>query len=126
METDLNIRVLKCFDAGLDTLGSASKIVYGYLLRKSGLKRDDIPDDPGDFMQALRTLFGQGAGMLEMSIVRELKQAFDLTGENQGLADVLSVVRDKVRSKPQPDELASSRIHTNHAGPSKVRHRQSG
>ena len=95
MVSSLNIQVLQCIDVGMDSLGGTSKhIVYWYLAQKRNLTRDGILDDPNAFIEALRTLFGQGAGILERTIIRQLRQTFNVTfGEN--LTEVLALVRRK-------------------------------
>jgi hypothetical protein len=91
----LNPDISQCIDAGLDTIGASSKkVVYWYLSEKRNLKREKIADNPTVFLETLRTLFGQGAGILERMIVGQLKQAFHLTlGEN--LQEVLALVKEK-------------------------------
>ena len=95
MVSTLNMQVLQCIDVGMDSLGGTSKhIVYWYLAQKRNLTRDGILDDPNAFIEALRTLFGQGAGILERTIIRQLRQTFNVTfGEN--LTEVLALVRRK-------------------------------
>lgn len=103
--------ISQCIDAGLDTIGASSKkIVYWYLSQKRNLKREKIPDDPAAFLEALRTLFGQGAGILERTITRELRQAFNITmGEN--LEEVLALIRRR----------DSSSVKGNHSGTNPAR-----
>jgi len=91
----LNPDISQCIDAGLDTIGASSKkVVYWYLSEKRNLEREKIAGNPAVFLETLRTLFGQGAGILERMIVRQIKQAFHLTlGEN--LEEVLALVNEK-------------------------------
>lgn len=90
----LNPDISQCIDAGLDTIGASKKVVYWYLSEKRNLEREKIADNPAVFLETLRTLFGQGAGILERMIVRQIKQAFHLTlGEN--LEEVLALVKEK-------------------------------
>ena len=95
MVSSLNAQVLECVDAGMDTIGGTSKrIVYWYLAQKRSITRDGIVDDPNAFIDALKTLFGQGAGILERTIIRQLRQTFNVTfGEN--LTEVLALIRRK-------------------------------
>jgi hypothetical protein len=94
----LNPDIYQCIDAGLDTIGTSSKrIVYWYLSQKRNLSREKIPDNPTVFLDSLKTLFGQGAGILERTIIRELRQAFNITlGEN--LEEVLALIKRKSSS----------------------------
>jgi hypothetical protein len=93
MQLNTNSQVLACIDEGMNSIGSAGRqTVYWYLAKKSDLKREGIPDHPSEFLEALKNLFGQGAGILERTIMRELKQGFNITlGEN--LAEVLSLIK---------------------------------
>ncbi len=95
MVSSLNAQVLECVDAGMDSIGGTSKrIVYWYLAQKRSITRDGIVDDPNAFIDALKTLFGQGTGILEKTIIRQLRQTFNVTfGEN--LTEVLALVRRK-------------------------------
>jgi hypothetical protein len=103
----LNPDISQCIDAGLDTIGASSKkIVYWYLSQKRNLQREKIPDNPAVFLDALKTLFGQGAGILERMIVRQLKQAFNITmGDN--LEEVLTLVKRK-----DPSSVTSNHLRT--------------
>jgi hypothetical protein len=106
----LNSDISQCIDAGLDTIGASSKkIVYWYLSQKRDLKRESIPDNPRIFLEALKTLFGQGAGILEKTIMRELKQAFNITlGEN--LSEVLALVIRKDSSSISGDHVRTGSV----------------
>jgi hypothetical protein len=97
MQSSLDTAILDCFDAGLESIGNApKKMIYWYLLEKFRLPREKISENPGGFLDALRQLFGQGAGVLEKTIVRALKQKFKITlGED--LVEVLSLIRQIVR-----------------------------
>jgi len=96
MATNLNAQVLQCIDAGMDSIGNTSKnIVYCYLVQKGKLTREGILDDPTSFIEALKNLFGQGAGILERTIVRQLRETFNIKLEVETLTDVLVVIREK-------------------------------
>jgi len=106
------MQVLQCIDVGMDSLGGTSKhIVYWYLAQKRNLTRDGILDDPNAFIEALRTLFGQGAGILERTIIRQLRQTFNVTfGEN--LTEVLALVRRKDSSTAADTHLRTGSAKT--------------
>jgi len=124
MVSTLNMQVLQCIDVGMDSLGGTSKhIVYWYLAQKRNLTRDGILDDPNAFIEALRTLFGQGAGILERTIIRQgagilertiirqLRQTFNVTfGEN--LTEVLALVRRKDSSTAADTHLRTGSAKT--------------
>jgi len=112
MVSTLNMQVLQCIDVGMDSLGGTSKhIVYWYLAQKRNLTRDGILEDPNAFIEALRTLFGQGAGILERTIIRQLRQTFNVTfGEN--LTEVLALVRRKDSSTAADTHLRTGSAKT--------------
>ena len=95
MESESNLKVLRCIDAGLNSIGTAGRqAVYWYLAQKLDLKREKIPDHPNEFLDALKKLFGQGAGILERTVVKQLRQTFDITlGEDMG--EVLALIKGK-------------------------------
>ena len=96
MMSNLNAQLLQCIDAGMDSIGNASKrMVYWYLVQKRSISRERILDDPNAFVEALKSLFGQGAGILERTIVRQLRETFGIALEMDGLADVLVVIKEK-------------------------------
>jgi hypothetical protein len=110
MQSSVDTAVLDCFDAGLESIGNAPrKMVYWYLLEKFRLPKEKIPGNPEGFLAALRQLFGQGAGVLERTIVRELKQRFKITlGDD--LVEVLSLVRQTIR--PSETNATLQNLHS--------------
>jgi hypothetical protein len=93
MGSEPNLKVLGCIDTGLGSIGMAGReAVYWFLAQKLGLKREGIPDHSNEFLEALKNLFGQGAGILEKTIVRQLRETFNITlGENLG--EVLALIK---------------------------------
>jgi hypothetical protein len=53
----------------LTAMGVDNISVLYYHLEKLGVKRNEIPDKPMEFSNALRVIFGQAASILEMQIV---------------------------------------------------------
>lgn len=100
--------ISQCIDVGLDTIGASSKkIVYWYLSQKRNLRREKIPENPSVFLEALKTLFGQGAGILERTITRELRRTFNITmGET--LEEVLALVKRKDSSSVRENHLGAN------------------
>jgi hypothetical protein len=95
--TEFSLKVIECVDRGLGALGEAARrLVYWFLETKSHLKKEEIPDDPTEFVGALGALFGQGAGLLEKRIIKELEQTFNLTlGGGETFAETLTMIRAK-------------------------------
>lgn len=113
MESESNLKVLQCIDAGLESIGSAGRqTVYWYLAQKCDLKREGVPDQPNEFMKALKNLFGLGAGILERTIVRQLRQTFKVTlGESLG--EVLTLIKRKNLSALASNHVGTGSIETN-------------
>jgi len=99
--SDFDLKVTECVDRGLGALGEAARrLVYWFLDSKIHMKKDQIPDEPVEFVGALESLFGQGAGLLEKRIIRELEQTFNLILGGEGLAETLVLIRAKRQSSP--------------------------
>ncbi len=66
--------IVSCIDKGLSVLGeSGRRALYFHIESKFGVTKDDIPEKPQEFVSALRTLFGEGATILEVAIAREIR-----------------------------------------------------
>lgn len=114
--TEFNLKVVECVDRGLGALGEAARrLVYWFLDSKNHLKKDQIPDKPVEFVGALKSLFGQGAGLLEKRITKELEQTFNLILGGEGLADTLELIRAKRQSSLTRDHNPASK-----SGPRKL------
>ena len=53
----------------LNVLGVDNMAVLYHHLEKMGVKRNEIADKPVEFSNALRTIFGQAASILESQII---------------------------------------------------------
>ena len=111
MESESTVKVLRCIDEGLSSIGTAGRqTIYWYLAQKLDLKRETIPDHPNEFLSALKKLFGQGAGILEKTIVRQLRQTFNVTlGDDMG--EVLALIKGK-----EPPKVMSNHLQAGSAG----------
>ena|GEM_PF-5128884 len=103
----LNSGILQCIDAGLDTIGASKTVLYWYLSQKGHLDRENIPENPTKFLEALKALFGQGAGILERTITRELKRVFNVT-LGDGLVEVLALIKRTDSSPTAGDHARTS------------------
>jgi hypothetical protein len=86
-------RVLKCVDRGLRCLGETVKrIVYWYLENEQGLKREEIPDKPQEFIIGLEKIYGSGAKIIERFIVSEMVDEFGVETSSfaEGIEKTLS------------------------------------
>ena len=97
-ESDFRSGILKCIDSGLGVLGEVSKnLVYSYLAQNH-LSREEIPDEPWKFTEALKSLFGRGEEVLEKTIVLELKRTYGIASSGGVLVEILAAMRLKKSS----------------------------
>lgn len=103
-DTDLRSGILKCIDSGLGVLGDVSKqLVYSYLAQNN-LSREDIPNEPWKFTEALKSLFGRGEEVLERTIVMELKRTYGISSNGGMLVEILAAMRLKKSSLARNQE----------------------
>jgi len=92
-KSDSKSLVMKCIDSGLGSLGEVSKqVIYSYLAQNH-LPREKIPEEPWEFTEALKSLFGRGEEILERSIVREIERTFGLAVNGGTLVELLAAMR---------------------------------
>ncbi|MEM2998696.1 MAG: hypothetical protein QW542_07095 [Thermoproteota archaeon] len=76
-------RVLMCVDKGLSRLGGTVKhVVYWYIENEYGLKRAEIPEKPEEFIKGLEKMYGPGARVIELNILKEFKEEFGVACES--------------------------------------------
>lgn len=64
---------LEAADSAFLLIGECcSRAIYGYLENQYGLKKESIPWNISAFAQAIEDIFGQGARLLEIKIMRTL------------------------------------------------------
>jgi hypothetical protein len=96
---DFNNIFLDAIDQSLSVLGESSKTsIYFHLEKTYGVKKQDIPQKPEDFIVAMEKLFGPGSKFIANLILRSLCQKTGLNVEegiikNLSFAETLSVVR---------------------------------
>ena len=65
--------MLEAVDEAFSSLGKrARKLIYFQLKNSFGLTRESIPAEIGKFAWALEEIFGPGAGLLEIQIMKQL------------------------------------------------------
>jgi hypothetical protein len=63
--------LLEAIDKGLSSLGiSAKQAIYFYLERTFSIEKLDIPNKIGEFTNAIEEIFGLGAKILEIQIIK--------------------------------------------------------
>ena len=71
--TNFEELLLKAIDEGLSVIGeSAKKVVYTYLEKTFKMNRLDIPHRIEEFTRAIESIFGNGAKILEIQIMKSL------------------------------------------------------
>jgi len=76
MAKKFDIILSECIDRGIGTLGkSVATMIYFRFERDYGLKRKDIPQNMELFTKALRSIFGDGAQVLERLIIEQLAKS---------------------------------------------------
>jgi hypothetical protein len=74
-ELDFEKVLLEAVDWGLSSLGESSKsAIYFHLRENFNVKREDIPSNMEAFVDALKGIFGPGAGFLEILIAKKLRE----------------------------------------------------
>ncbi|UCE29839.1 MAG: hypothetical protein JSV85_03760 [Candidatus Bathyarchaeota archaeon] len=70
---EFNKLVLEAVDEGLSSLGDSPKqMIYLVLEKTFKVKRSEIPEKVEEFAYALEQIFGQGAKIVEIQIMRRL------------------------------------------------------
>jgi len=70
---DFKKLLLEAVDEVLSLLGDSSKhAIYFYLEKKFTIKKQDIPNKIQEFANALENIFGHGAKVLEIQIMKQL------------------------------------------------------
>ena len=91
---ELEDRILACVDRGLSHLGETVKyVIYWHLENTFGLRRDRIPDRPGEFLSGLEKMYGSGVRIIEKDIVREIVDEFGI--EANGFIEAVGKVRNR-------------------------------
>jgi hypothetical protein len=70
---DFKELLLEAVDAALSSLGDSSKqAIYFYLEKNFTVKKQDIPNKVKEFANAIEEMFGYGAKILEVEIMKHL------------------------------------------------------
>lgn len=86
--------LIEAVDEGLLTLGeSGREAVYFHLNNTYSLKKENVPDKPQAFDEALRKIFGVGADVIERSVVKKLYSKLEIDfieKKNYGFANYIN------------------------------------
>lgn len=93
-----NQRIIKCIDEGLQTVGESIKHVIYFCLEKNfRLKKEEIPEHPEVFEQALASIFGEeGSKIIEELIIQKITQNFNLKHKSKlSFVEALQAVKSR-------------------------------
>ncbi len=93
-----NQRIIKCIDEGLQTLGESTKhVIYHCLEKNFRLKKDEIPEHPEMFEQAITSIFGEeGSKIIEKLIAQKITQNFNLKPKSKlSFVEALQAVKSR-------------------------------
>jgi len=72
-DDEFNLIMLEAVDEALSFLGeSAKRAIYYHLEEKFKIRREEIPIKIEDFAKAIEKIFGMGAKIIEMQIMKSL------------------------------------------------------
>ena len=93
--------LLEAVDEGLSSLGDSSKLaIYFHLEKTFDIKKCDIPNRIDEFTSAIEAIFGQGAKLLQIQIMKNLHKklgnTFEYVSEIEDLAfsEYLKAIED--------------------------------
>jgi len=102
---DFEKTLLEAVDHALLSLGkSPRQAVYYHLNKSFKLQREEIPEDTNEFSQALNTIFGPGAEVIEKIIVKNLFNKLNLNFEEKTcfqFVDYVSMAKELVKREQQ-------------------------
>lgn len=74
---DIQTTIVECIDSALRELGhSVGEVVFFHIEQNFGISKEEIPAQPEAFSQALHSIFGQGANVLERLVVQKIQERF--------------------------------------------------
>lgn len=83
-------------------LGEGCKqAIYYFIAKDSGVKREEIPEKPQEFIDALKKIFGPGAAILEKSLVKEIEADLGITLQGENFAEAVEEARRWKTPRPQ-------------------------
>jgi len=115
VDTDNDYReiVVHAVDISLDTLGRDGKhAVLSLLENRHGLREQDVPDHPLDFVMLLEEILGASSQTLEREIITNIRTVSNAAGEN--LEEVIASL--KALRKAEASEEKRRESHTKNTG----------
>lgn len=110
--------LLEAIDEGLSVLGeSGKKVVYYYLEKNFKIKKQDIPNKIDKFADAIEKIFGDGANILEIRIMKCLFKKIGYTFKKCSKRENLTFVEYIAAAKPAMNNVGKRKPaeHKSHA-----------
>lgn len=102
---DFDKTFLEAVGHALLTFGeSPRQAIYFHLNKNFRLQKEEIPRDADEFSQALNTIFGPGAELIEKIIVKNLYSKLNLNFEEKSrfeFVDYISLAREIAKREQQ-------------------------
>jgi len=102
---DFDETLLEAVDCALLAFGEEPrKIIYYRLNKNFQLQKEDIPEDTDKFSDALNTIFGPGAEVIEKLIIRNLYSKLNLNFEEKAsfeIDDYINLAREVAKREQQ-------------------------
>jgi hypothetical protein len=102
---DFDKTLLEAVDCALLALGEEPrKAIYYHLNKRFSLQKEEIPGDTDKFSQALNTIFGSGAEVIEKLIVKNLYTKLNLNFEEKAsfeIDDYINLAREVAKREQQ-------------------------
>jgi hypothetical protein len=105
--------IVTCVDKGLEPYGSQVKqTVFWRISMSHGSLVNSLIADPAIFVNVLREIVGSGSAAVEKSIIKELRQAFDIP-RKEGPVDLitaLKIARNQITGYEERSPLPTSSL----------------
>ena len=104
VNTSLDQPLIESIDAALSALGTSTRdSILLYLRKKYSISMEDIPQRMDEFLQALRSLLGYGARVIEKLVIARLVETNEIPlaeARGRNLADIVTLA-SRSRNKPR-------------------------
>ena len=111
ISSSLDQPLIEAIDAALGALGASTRdSILIYLLRKYSITMEEIPQRLDEFLQALHTLLGYGARVIEKLVIARLVETHEIPlaeARGKGLAEIVYLASENRRTADHPAENPS-------------------
>jgi len=95
LSNDVDERIMTSITRALEKIGKGvSSVSFWQFKTETGMEPDKIPRNIEKFSKAMSSLFGLGYGLIQTSIIAELKNEFQISNlENGNLQEAVASIR---------------------------------